>query len=140
MTVIADTGALYALVDADDSWHRPVLDWWTANRLPIVVPVTVLPEVTYLLQRRIGPAAESAFVRALAEGEFRLEAFDEEDVERVPEIMERYDDLPLGFVDASIVALAERLEARDILTTDRRHFSVVRPRHARGFHLLPLRG
>lgn len=51
--------------------------------------------------------------------------------------MRQYGDFPLGFVDASLVALAERLDARELLTTDRRHFSVVRPQHARQFTLLP---
>lgn len=137
MTIVADTGALYALIDADDAWHQSVLEWWRSNKMSIVVPVTVLPEITYLLQNRIGSVAELAFVRSVADGEFRIEALDDEDFERVPEIMERYDDFPLGFVDASIVAIAERLDAREVLTTDRRHFSVVRPRHARGFRLVP---
>ncbi|MGQ0647863.1 MAG: hypothetical protein ACT4P7_09845 [Gemmatimonadaceae bacterium] len=51
--------------------------------------------------------------------------------------MSRHGDVALGFVDASLVAIAERLSARHILTTDRRHFDSVKPRHARSFHLLP---
>ena len=51
--------------------------------------------------------------------------------------MEAYSDFPLGFVDASIIAIAERLESREVLTTDRRHFGAVRPRHARGFQVVP---
>ncbi|HVZ48040.1 MAG TPA: PIN domain-containing protein [Gemmatimonadaceae bacterium] len=137
MTIVADTGALYALVDADDAWHERVLEWWRANREPVVVPVTVLPEVAYLLQTRVSPAAELAFVRACAADEFTLEPLDDDDMARAADIMERYDDLPLGFVDASIVAAAERLAARTVLTTDRRHFAAVRPRHVRGLVLMP---
>lgn len=48
-----------------------------------------------------------------------------------------YHDLPLGFVDASVIALAERTESDSLLTTDRRDFSVVRPRHVERFRLLP---
>jgi hypothetical protein len=51
--------------------------------------------------------------------------------------MEQYLDLPLGIVDASIVALAERHRVTEIATLDRRHFTVVRPRHAPSFTLLP---
>lgn len=135
--IVADTGVLYALMDRSDAWHERVVKWWESNTRPIVVPVTVLPEVTYLLQKRIGAGAELAFVRAVANGEFMTEPVDPDDYDRIAEVMDEYEDFPLGFVDASIVALAERLEARELLTTDRRHFGALRPRHARGFRLLP---
>lgn len=137
MSVIADTGPLYALVDASDAWHERVVAWWRENRQPVIVPVTVLPEVSYLLQSRIGHEAELAFIRAVANGEFAVEPLEDADVDRAAEVMERYADALLGFVDATVAAIAERLDARDLLTTDRRHFSVIRPRHARGFRLLP---
>lgn len=137
MTVVADTGALYALVDASDAWHARVVRWWEQNREPVLAPVSVLPEVAYLLQTRIGVAAELEFVRSVAEGELETESLQLEDFDRAVAVMERYADLPLGFVDASVVAVAERVDARDVLTTDRRHFGVVRPRHARGFRLVP---
>ena len=38
---------------------------------------------------------------------------------------------------ASVVTLAEQLEIGEIATLDRRHFSVVRPRHVDAFTLLP---
>ncbi|HKS06240.1 MAG TPA: PIN domain-containing protein [Gemmatimonadaceae bacterium] len=137
MTVIADTGALFALMDVDDAWHHRVLAWWSRNLQPVIVPVTVLPEATYLLQTRISPAAEIAFVRAIGDEEFAIEHVDPDDIDRAASIMAKYDDFPLGFVDASIVALAERLEVREILTTDRRHFNAIRPAHARSFTLVP---
>ena len=136
-TVVADTGALYALVDRSDAWHVRVAAWWERNRQPVIVPVSVLPEVTYLLQTRIGADAELAFVRAVAAGEFTLEPLDDDDIDRVADVMDAYADFPLGFVDASVVAIAERFETRELLTTDRRHFGAVRPKHARGFQLVP---
>ena len=136
MTVVADTGALYALVDASDAWHSRVVAWWRSQSRVVVVPITVLPELCYLLQTRIGPAAELAFVQAIAEDEFTVES-EPEDLVRAATLIDQYADLPLGFVDASVMAIAERLGTRDILTTDRRHFSVVRPRHARSFTLQP---
>jgi predicted nucleic acid-binding protein len=93
--------------------------------------------VTYLLGRRLGPAAEEAFVRALAQGELRAEPMAEDDWSRAADLMVAYADLPLGFVDASIVAMAERLGVTTLLTTDRRHFGVVRPRHVERLTLVP---
>ncbi len=137
MTVVADTGALYALIDRSDAWHARVLAWWKLNRQPLIVPVTVIPELTYLLQARIGATAEIDFVRAVVEGEFTTEPLEPEDLARVASVMEHYADMPLGFVDATVIAIAERVESREILTTDRRHFRVVKPIHARAFVLSP---
>lgn len=137
MTVVADTGVLYALVDASDAWHARVVRWWEQNQEPVLVPVSVLPEVTYLLQTRLGPDAELAFVRSIVDEELQTEALEPDDFERTVAVMEQYADLPLGFVDATVIAVAERVDAREVLTTDRRHFSAVRPRHVRGFRLVP---
>lgn len=138
MTVLADTGAIYALMDRDDAWHGRVRSWWEKNREPIRLPVTVLPEIAWLLGARVGAQAEAAFVRALADGEFAVEPLDDEDdLSRSADLMLAYRDAPLGFVDASIVAIGERLGVLGLLTTDRRHFALVRPRHAGSFRLLP---
>lgn len=137
MTVVADTGPLYALVDADDAWHERVVEWWRANREPIVVPVCVLPEVCYLLHTRISPQAEAAFVRAVAKEEFVVEPLEPEDVTRAAVLVAKYADLGLGFVDATVIATAERLDAAEVLTSDRRHFSAVRPRHVGALRLSP---
>ena len=56
---------------------------------------------------------------------------------RMAELVQQYADLRLGGTDASIVALAERLNVTTIVTLDRRHFAAVRPLHAETFTLLP---
>lgn len=128
---------LYALVDRDDAWHSRVRAWWERSREDVLVPVIVLPEVAYLLGRRIGADAELAFTRAISDGEFTLEALAPEDVERAADLMGIYIDTPLGLVDACVVAAAERLDIVSVLTVDRRNFSIVRPRHVPSLKLLP---
>lgn len=81
--------------------------------------------------------AETAFLRGVADGDFEPVGLTAVDFAGVAELTDQYDDLPLGVTDASVVAIAERLDIVDIATTDRRHFSVVRPTHAREFRLLP---
>ena len=137
MTVIADTGPLYALIDRNDVWHDRVVAWWQRKARSVLVPVSVLPEVCYLLQTRIGPAAEVAFIRAVVDGEFTTEALEPEDMDRAAELMQTYADLPLGFVDATVLATAERLGVREILTTNRRHFGMIRPVHTKTLVLSP---
>ena len=48
-----------------------------------------------------------------------------------------YRDMPLGTVDASVIAVAERLKVKHIATLDRKHFTVVKPAHVEAFELLP---
>ena len=112
-------------------------DWLISTRHEVVVAAPVLAEVCYLAQAHISPLAEIDFVASIARGEFAVEAQLTSDLPRVAQLVKRYADLSLGYVDASVVAIAERLGARAILTTDRRHFAAVRDRKGRAFTLLP---
>jgi uncharacterized protein len=97
----------------------------------------VIAEVTHLIGTRLGWEPEVRFLGDLASGDFTLEPLHPADTMRVAELVARYHDLPLGAVDASVVAAAERLGITEVATTDSRHFSVVRPNHTETFHLLP---
>lgn len=127
MIVVADTGALYALADRSDAWHARVRDWWMATPRRVVIPTSVIPELCYLLQTRLGATAELAFVRAVRTGEFQVVEVEGRDLPRVEATMLQFAGFPLGHVDASVVVVAERLKAVEILTTDRRHFPKVVP-------------
>ncbi|MGF1667529.1 MAG: PIN domain-containing protein, partial [Acidimicrobiia bacterium] len=81
--------------------------------------------------------AEVRFLGDLAAGEFTIEPVMAGDWLRIAELVSRYRDLPLGTIDASVVAAAERLDITGIATLDRRHFSIVRPVHTGSFELLP---
>jgi predicted nucleic acid-binding protein len=96
-----------------------------------------MAEVGYLLQTKVGTFAEVAFLEAVAAGSFEPVNLTSDDVARVAELVSRYDDLPLGTTDASVIALAERLDVEEIATLDQRHFRVVRPNHVEAFTLLP---
>jgi hypothetical protein len=135
--VLADTGALFALADHRDEWHERMREWWREYQRPLTVPVTVLPEAAWLLGTRLGPRVEAAFVRGFADGAQEMEPLAGDDLPRAADLMLAYADLPLGFVDASIVAMAERLDITTILTTDRRHFGAVRPSHCERLRLVP---
>lgn len=103
----------------------------------MIVPTLVITEVAYLLGTRLGWEAEARFLGDLANGAFVLEPIHPADALRMVELVASYHDLPLGSVDASVVAAAERLGVTEVATVDRRHFSVVRPRHCAHLDLLP---
>ena len=104
---------------------------------PLLVPILVIAEVAYLVATRLGVEPEVRFLGDLAAGTLTREPVLANDWLRVAELTARYGDLPLGTVDASVVAAAERLKIVEIATLDRRHFSVVRPGHIPAFELLP---
>ncbi len=135
MPIILDTGVIYALADADDNWHTRACNLVSRTRESLVVPMTVLPEVAYLLARRLGSAAERAFVHSLAAGELAVEPVLQKDLARCAELLSDYPQI--GFVDASVVAVAERMRARAVATADRRHFGMIRPKHVPAFDLVP---
>ncbi len=101
------------------------------------MPTLVITEVTYLLGTRLGAGAEVRFLGDLASGELIVEPVANEDWLRIVELVARYRDLPLGTVDGSVIAAAERLEITEVATFDHRHFSVVRPAHVDALEILP---
>ena len=134
---MADAGPLYAYVDADDAHHVASLRLLEEHPGPILVPVLVITEVAYLLATRLGPVAEVRFLGDLASGALTPTDVEPADWLRIAELVATYADLPLGTADASVVAAAERLGVTMVATFDRRHFGVVRPRHAASFDIVP---
>lgn len=137
MSVLVDTGGLFALADANDVSHDAVVTYVKSVDETLIVPVTVLSELDYLITSRLGIQAEIAILRSIDANEFRLENLELTDFRRAIEIIQRYAGSDVGFVDASIAAIAERLGVRRILTVDRRHFGMFRPRHCPAFDLVP---
>src|SRR5205823_3167387 len=132
---IVDTGPLYAVADQSDADHARSLAVLQRRDLGLVIPALAVAEACYLLGERLGPAAEAAFLRGLAG--FDVQAPHPDDWERIGDLVQEYADFPLGGVDASVVALAERLGTEIVITLDERHFRAIRPRHCTAFRLLP---
>ena len=134
--LVVDTSVLLAAADNADPDHE------TCTRAiqsasPLVTTALVVAETAYLIGRQLGAAAEAAFFRAVAADEIQVEPITPADARRIADLIETYADLSLGGTDASLVVIAERLNATRIATLDRRHFSVVRPSHTRAFELTP---
>ncbi len=134
--MIVDAGPLYAYVDRDDRHHQACLELLETHPGPLLVPILVITEVTYLLGTRLGVDAEVRFLGDLASGNLIPQPVAPADWLRIAELVARYQDLPLGTVDASVIATAERLSINDVATLDRLHFTVVQPK-AGPFTLVP---
>lgn len=135
-TVIADTGFVVALANRSDSKHQAVRTVYIQQQM-ILLPQTVLAEVAYLIGRESGIVTVASLLRGLPVSRFSLIALVEQDILRVAEILNQYADSRIDFVDATVMAVAERLNIVTVLTLDRRDFSLFRPRHCDIFNLIP---
>ncbi|MGH9382398.1 MAG: type II toxin-antitoxin system VapC family toxin [Thermoanaerobaculia bacterium] len=137
MALICDTGPIFAALDAADPDHEACARLLLDADTDLVVPTLVLAEVDYWCHERLTVEAWHLFLDDVLAGVYRLEPLTSGDLERCRTLQGRYEDLKLGVVDASVVALAERLGETTIATLDHRHFGVVRPLHTHAFTLLP---
>jgi predicted nucleic acid-binding protein len=139
VATLVDTGGLVALGDRADRFHGLFSRFFRVEprREAVIVPITVLPEVDYLVTQRAGPHVAADLVERIIGSELHVEHLVPDDFPRIVELMRQYADSNIGFVDASLVAVAERLNVRKILTLDRRHFGPIRPRHCPALEILP---
>lgn len=137
MTVLLDSGFLFAVLNTSEAEHQTTIQVLKEIRESIVLPVPAITEVAYLLARDIGQEAAADSIDSLATTELTLENPAPEDYIRCGDLLRQYSDANLDFVDALIVSIAERLNITRVLTLDRRDFQIVRPKHCGSFELLP---
>jgi uncharacterized protein len=123
--IVADTGAIVALVDADDRHHSALRRLFEKAPDDWMLPWAILPEVDYLLATHVGARAQERFVGDLASGAWPVDWGDPADLVRAEEIARRHRALRLGLVDTVVMATAERRRADAIATVDLRHFGAV---------------
>ena len=124
--IVADTGAILALIDSGDRHHAAVRELYEDRPEQWLLPWAILPEVDYLVTSELGARAQEAFLTDVAEGSFAVEYGKQEDVVRAHAIARKYRALGLGLVDAVVIAIAERVRAEAIATLDLRHFGAVK--------------
>ena len=135
--IIVDTGVLLGTADEDDQDHQRCAQLLRSHRGQLIVPAPAVAESAWQIERNLGPAAEARFLGLITDQELKVADLSLADYGRCAELIGTYADLRLGFVDASIVTVAENLSIATIATLNRRDFTVVRPRHIEGFELLP---
>ena len=137
MALILDTGPLYASLDRSDQDHAACRALIEAADEPLVIPAPVLVEVDYWIGQRLTPGALVALLADIEVGAYRVVDLVRADYTRVRELCDRYADADVGFVDAAVLAIVERLEEPKLATLDRRHFRFLRPRHCDVLELVP---
>ena len=137
MALICDTGPLYAAMDIADQDHVACARLLETTDEQVLVPAPVVVELDWLVGQRLGPDAFLSFLADSLDGLLEVVDLQTQDYLRVRELLDRYRDLALGFVDAAVLSVVERLGETKLATLDHRHFTNVRPRHVPAIRLVP---
>lgn len=137
MAYLLDTGFLYSTLNNKEELHRETVRIITSIREEIVFPIPAITETAYLILRDLGAESLADFLEDLPQMKLLIESPAAEDYVRASQIIRKYNDANIDFVDACIVAMAERLNITRILTIDRRHFGIFKPSHCDSFEILP---
>jgi predicted nucleic acid-binding protein len=137
MALVLDTSALLAAFDRADPAHGACSELIGAVREDLIVPTLVLGELDYWCAERLTLEVWTAFLEDVLGGVYRVENPTQGDLERCLELQRTYADLEVGIVDASVLALVERLGEPKLATLDHRHFATMRPLHVGALELLP---
>lgn len=124
--IVADTGAIVALLDAKDRHHTVLRNLYEQRPQAWVLPWAILPEIDYLALTHLGPKVEQVFLEDLADGQFRVDFGEPKDLDRARDLCGQYEALQFGLVDAIVMAVAERRKAEAIATLDLRDFGPVK--------------
>ena len=135
--LLADTNIWLAAADRRSDRHDDCATLLRSHRGELAAPVTVIAEASWLILDRLGTAAQSAYLRLITGGQLTPVDLTDTDWQRCAELAEQYASLRLDLIDASLVAVAERLKLTTLATLNHRDFTVVRPRHTNAFELLP---
>jgi len=137
VALICDTGPLYAAMDIADQDHVACARLLETTDEQVLVPAPVVVELDWLVGERLGPDAFLSFLADSLDGLLEVVDLQTQDYLRVRELLDRYRDLALGFVDAAVLSVVERLGETKLATLDHRHFTVVRPCHVPAIRLVP---
>jgi predicted nucleic acid-binding protein len=135
--LIVDTGPFVAAADTSDPAYQRCRQLLESHPGPLITTPLVIAEAGWLIRRQLDVRAEALLYRTIADGQIDIETLTNADWARIAEVVDRYAAIGLDAADASIVAIAERLDQKVIATLDERDFRIVRPAHTDTFELLP---
>lgn len=135
--LVVDTGVFVAAADLDDTHHEQCAALIETHPGPLITTPFVIAETGWLIRRQLDTTIEAAFYKTIAQGQLTVETLTATDWARISELINTYNSIGLDAADASIIAVAERLNQTRIATLDERDFRIVRPANTDAFDLLP---
>ena len=135
--ILLDTSGLLAALFSDQNGHDRCARALLGAQPPRLLSPFVLAELDDLILKHAGVEAELALLEEIARGVYELAPSDARDIGEARSTVDKYRDLRIGLADASLVVLANRHDARDVLTLDERHFRAMKPAPRQRFRILP---
>lgn len=135
--ILVDSSFLYTLFQKTDPDHASVRHVFLTLKADFIIPQVVLTEAAWLFNRAGGAPMAAHFLDLLIKAELPLEAVTYRDITRARDLLRQYRGTKLELVDCCIVALAERLNIRQVATLDRRDFSIIRTIGGNYLEILP---
>jgi predicted nucleic acid-binding protein len=135
VSVVLDTSVVVALAIADEPDHAAVREWVLAEPDELVTTPLVLAEVDHVIQRRAGSAVAEQVLADFRDGAYRVHWWPDAVADSLA-VLRAERRLGIGVVDASLVALAERLRTSRVATLDQRHFRQLET-EGKSFTILP---
>ena len=133
--VLADTGALLAVLDRGDRWHQACVAALATLRLPMLTTTAVLTELFHLVGDEQSEVA--AAWRLVRSGALSLASVGDGDLPAIETLMARYRDRPMDFADATLVHVASREKLSTVFTVDNNDFETYRIDGRRHFRIVP---
>lgn len=135
--LVLDTSVIYAAADRRDAAHERCRTLLAESEERLVLPAPTLPELDYLFRHRGVPEGTLTILSDIGRGSLSVLDPTHDDLHRASQVLQDYADLDVGFVDATVLAIVERVDEPKLATLDHRHFAVMRPRHVEALELLP---
>jgi uncharacterized protein len=137
VALVLDTGPLYSALDRAQPDHVACRGLLESAQERLVIPSPVLPELDHLIRTRLHAGFLLGVIDDITDGVYDVAELLPQDYIRVRQICDRYSDADIGFVDAAVLAIVERLNEPKVATLDHRNFRMFRPRHVDALTLLP---
>jgi predicted nucleic acid-binding protein len=134
---LLDTGALVALLNESERWHRRCAEALPTLRLPLGVTHAVMMEALHFVagnDARVGRTWEFMLSDAVA-----LLEIAPHELGNLRSLMRKYSDRPMDYADATLVHVAERERLSLVFTTDHDDFETYRIGGKRKFQIVPAR-
>jgi hypothetical protein len=131
---LIDTGAILAFLNRRDRWHEVCLKTLTTLTFPLATSAAVLTEVFHLLPNSWDLPPVWTFLKS---GAVTVLPIADDDLPEIETLMDRYQDRPMDFADATLVHLARREALTTIFTIDHDDFETYRIEGKRRFRIVP---
>ena len=137
MALVLDTGVIYAALYRDDPDHEACASLLQEATEQLIIPDPVLVELDYWLGQAASLDVWQQFSDDVAVGAYALWPVDSSLLSAASRLQRRFEDQPIGFVDAAVFCTCAALGEEKVATLDQRHFSVLRTEQGRSLDLLP---